>query len=163
MAQVFFGVGSNLNPEKNIPIAIAEFRRFFGKIRVSPVYQNKAFGFKGKDFLNLIVACDTEKEISKLQNFIEDVHALSGRKRGSHKFLSRTLDVDLLIYDSLILDEKRIKIPRDDILRYSFVLKPLADIAPDLIHPITNRPVIDHWRSMDKTQHPLTLINMDLS
>ena len=55
------------------------------------------------------------------------------------------------------------EVPRDDILRYSFVLKPLTDIAPDLIHPITNRPVIDHWRSMDKTLHPLTLINMDLS
>ncbi len=163
MTQVFFGVGSNLNPKKNIPNAIAEFRRFFGKVRVSPVYQNKAFGFKGKDFLNLVVVCDTEKEIPKLLKFIESIHALSGRKRGAHKFLSRTLDVDLLIYGNLIVDEQRIKIPRDDILRYSFVLKPLADIAPDLIHPITNLSVIDHWRAMDKTLHPLTLINMDLS
>jgi len=163
MPQVFFGVGSNLNPEKNIQIAVAEFRRFFGKIRVSPVYQNKAFGFKGKDFLNLVVACDTEKGMSKLQKFIEDVHALSGRKSGSHKFLSRTLDVDLLVYGNLILDEKKIKIPRDDILRYSFVLKPLTDIAPDLIHPVTNRSVSDHWQYMDKTLHPLTLVDMDLS
>jgi 2-amino-4-hydroxy-6-hydroxymethyldihydropteridine diphosphokinase len=102
-------------------------------------------------------------DVYEVQDFIEHVHDLSGRKRGSGKFLSRTLDVDLLLYDQKVINNSRIKIPRDDILNYSFVLKPLMDIDPELIHPVTKCSVREHWKLMDTSGHPLTLIDLNLS
>jgi 2-amino-4-hydroxy-6-hydroxymethyldihydropteridine diphosphokinase len=163
MSKIFFGIGSNINPRENIFLALNEIKGKYTNTKISPVYQNKSAGFEGDDFFNLVVSCTTEMDVYEVQDFIEHVHDLSGRKRGSGKFLSRTLDVDLLLYDQKVINNSRIKIPRDDILNYSFVLKPLMDIDPELIHPVTKCSVREHWKLMDKSGHPLTLIDLNLS
>ena len=94
---------------------------------------------------------------------IERIHTLSGRVRDSEKFSSRTLDIDLLLYGEVILDNDEVKIPRDDVLKYSFVLQPLADIAPNLIHPVTNRAILDHWNDMSDSIFELELIDLKLN
>ena len=88
-------------------------------------------------------------------DFIEQVHNLSGREKKSNKYLSRTLDIDLLMFGDHVIQDSKIHIPRDDILKYSFVLKPLVDIAPESIHPITKSSFSEHWDRMDKTENPL--------
>ena len=155
MTEVFFGIGSNIRPEENIILAVREIKNIFEDVLVSPVYKNKSVGFEGSDFLNLVVRCSTKMSVYEVNEFIEQVHNLSGRERKSNKYLSRTLDIDLLIFGDHIIQDSRVHIPRDDILKYSFVLKPLVDIAPDSIHPITKSSFSEHWDKMDKSENPL--------
>jgi len=68
-----------------------------------------------------------------------------GRSRTSQKFSSRTLDVDLILYGDTVLDEPNLRLPRDEITRYAFVLEPLAEIAPDLRHPVIGATYRELW------------------
>ena len=162
MTEVFFGIGSNIRPEENIILAVREIKNIFEDVLVSPVYKNKSVGFEGSDFLNLVVRCSTKMSVYEVNEFIEQVHNLSGRERKSNKYLSRTLDIDLLMFGDDIIEDNKIHIPRDDILKYTFVLKPLVDIAPESIHPVTKSSFLDHWKRIDKTKNSLISVDIKL-
>ncbi len=81
---------------------------------------------------------------------------MAGRQRGEEKFSSRPLDIDLLLYGNQVIDSPPLRIPRADILEYAFVLRPLAELAPELVHPLTGRKLADHWREFDQASQPLT-------
>jgi 2-amino-4-hydroxy-6-hydroxymethyldihydropteridine diphosphokinase len=89
-----------------------------------------------------------------------EIHLLAGRTRGCDRFVSRALDIDLLLYGDLVSEKP--PLPRDDVLRYAFALKPLCDIAPDLVHPQTGRRLRDHWDEMQAGDLGLTLVNLEL-
>jgi len=91
---------------------------------------------------------------------LEEIHDKSGRERGCAKFVSRPLDIDLLLYDRLV-DEAR-RVPRSDVLEYSFVLIPLAEIAADYVHPVSGQSIATHCQGFDKSSHPLTKQDLDL-
>jgi len=148
MSIVYLGLGSNEQPEENLRLCAHELRRRFSVLSISPVYRNKAIGFHGDDFLNAVACVETAMSAAEVCEELEKIHALSGRERGESAFMSRTLDIDLLLYDDLIVDEPPVRVPREDVLDYAFVLGPLADIAPDYIHPITGRPIHSHWTEL---------------
>ncbi len=157
MAQIYLGLGSNIDPETNLRMAVGELRRRYGELRVSAVYQRSAAaGFDGPDFLNLVVGCETTDSPLEVNGQIEVIHNMAGRQRGEEKYSSRPLDIDLLLYDDLVLAERPLRIPRSDILEYSFVLRPLAELAPDLLHPLTGRSLAEHWAAFDQASHPLS-------
>jgi 2-amino-4-hydroxy-6-hydroxymethyldihydropteridine diphosphokinase len=162
VAVVYLGLGSNIDAEKNLRLAVTELRRLFGEVRVSPVYRSAALGFEGPDFLNLVVALGTEMSPFELIEHIERIHAMAGRTRGPNKYSSRPLDIDLLLCGDRIDPEPPLRLPRRDILEHSFVLRPLADIAPELVHPVTGRTIGDHWREFDRGSHALTLVDLVL-
>jgi len=162
MPTVYLGLGSNVNAVTNIRLGVTELRRCFGDLVVSPVYCSAPLGFDGDDFLNLVVALRTELEPRQLIERIDAVHTLAGRVRGPDKFTSRPLDIDLLLYDDLVDPEPPLRLPRRDVLEYSFVLCPLADIAPDLVHPQTGKSIAEHWREFDAARHPLTRVDLIL-
>ena len=87
-------------------------------------------------------------EIARLCRAIEERH---GRTRNSQKFSSRTLDVDLILYGDVCLEEASLHLPRDEITRYAFVLEPLAEIAPEHRHPVTRKTYAELWANFDKT------------
>ncbi|MDX1499987.1 MAG: 2-amino-4-hydroxy-6-hydroxymethyldihydropteridine diphosphokinase [Woeseiaceae bacterium] len=159
MAQVAFSLGSNVNPEPNLRLGVAELERRFGPLVLSPVYRSRAAGFDGADFLNLVALAETDTGPHAVQQEIERIHALAGRRRGGERFASRPLDIDLLLHDGLVIDEPGLKLPRADILEYSFVLGPLADVAPDYVHPVTGRTMARHWADFDRASHPLKKID----
>jgi 2-amino-4-hydroxy-6-hydroxymethyldihydropteridine diphosphokinase len=163
VATVFLGLGSNVQPEKHLRLAMAELGRRFRITATSPVYRNSAVGFAGDEFLNLVVAVETGLTPRGVSRELEEIHGLAGRRRGDDSFVSRTLDIDLLLYDSAIIDEPKLQLPREDVLAYSFVLGPLADIAPDLVHPLTGRTMADHWQGFDRASHPLRVEPLDLA
>lgn len=156
MACVFLSLGSNMNAEDNLRLAISELRSQFGELEMSPVYQSAALGFDGDDFLNMVVRLTTEDGPHDLLERFEAIHGLAGRLRGPQRHTSRPLDIDLLLYDDLVDSEPPLRLPRRDILEYSFVLRPLAEIAPDHLHPETGKTISCHWADFDAACHPLT-------
>ena len=156
MPVVYLGLGSNVQPEKNLQLAAHELRKRFTLHALSSVYRSKSLGFDGDDFLNAVACIETDKTAQELFAELEDVHDLANRERNSDRFGSRTLDIDLLLYGQQVISSPPINVPRCDVLEYSFVLRPLAEIAPDLVHPVTGRVMRQHWSEFDATTHPLT-------
>ena len=162
MAQVYLGLGSNIDPDSHLRLAIAELRRRFGMLELSPVYRGRAIGFEGDDFLNLVVGFATASVPEAILREIEDIHRLARRERNGLKLQPRTLDIDLLLYGDLVIDAPDRDLPRSDVLDYAFVLRPLADLAPDLVHPVTGRTIAEHWRDFDAASQPLSRVDLDL-
>ena len=156
MARVFFGLGSNIDPEENLELGVRELRSRYGDLDLSPIYRSGAVGFDGDDFLNMVVGLDTGDSPEELHRQIELIHAVAGRQRDSERLASRPLDIDLLLYDDLVAEYPCFRVPRHDVLQYSFVLRPLADLEPELRHPETGRTMLEHWQAFDKERQPLT-------
>ena len=160
MAAVYLSLGSNIDPERNLAMAVAELQRRYGELELSAIYRSKPVGFDGDDFLNLVVGLDSAATPEQIEQGIEEIHRLAGRRRGEEKFSSRPLDIDLLLYDDLVREAPRL--PRADILEYSFVLRPLAELAPDVRHPVTGKTMQEHWQQFDQQCHPLTPVDVIL-
>ena len=94
-------------------------------------------GFDGESFLNLVAAMETALPVGELAGILRDIEAQHGRVRGEKKFSSRTLDIDILTYGDRVGVIDGVELPRDEILKHAFVLVPLADLAPDAVHPVT--------------------------
>lgn len=156
MAAVYLGLGSNIAPQKNLRLALDELEKRFGRLKKSSVYRSKAYGFDGDDFLNMVVGLDTDLMPNEIHNQLEEIQHAAGRDRAARGYSSRTLDIDLLLYNDLIMDESPIRLPRPDVLRFGFVLGPLAEIAPELVHPGTNQSYQELWNEFDAGRHPIS-------
>lgn len=163
MARVYLGLGSNIDPIANLRLAVRELNARYGTLDLSPIYQSAAVGFDGDDFLNLVAGLDSDESAAAIHTTIERIHDLAGRERGSDKFGARTLDIDLLLYDDQVIEHSSFTIPRDDVLKYSFVLRPLAELAPDLVHPVTGQRIAEHWRAAEGRLEPLTPVDVNIS
>ena len=162
MATVYVGLGSNIDPEGNLHLGIRALRRRYGEVRCSAVYRSGAVGFEGEDFLNLVASFESEESPWAICDEIEAIHNLAGRNRNGGKWESRPLDIDLLLYNDRVIDERPVRIPREDILEYSFVLRPLAELVPDLVHPVTGRTMLEHWQAFDASSQPLEVVGVIL-
>ena len=135
-------------------MAVRRLCEHLGEAQVSPVYESDAEGFSGPDFYNLIVGFETEQDPEALIDLLYRIEDDLGRIRGKQKFSSRSIDIDLLTYGDRIISVCGKNLPREDILNYAFVLKPLADIAPQQLHPATEKSYLQHWREFSpKPQH----------
>ena len=135
--KVYVGIGSNLDPVTNIQNCIKSLREKFTNLRLSPVYESSSMGFDGPNFYNLVAYFETKEEIKFLKQILNEIESHNGRSLGEVKFSSRTLDIDILYYDNLI--DENINIPRGEITKFDFVLRPLYDIAPGHVHPNTGK------------------------
>ena len=162
MATVYLGLGSNIDARKYLQLGVQELRTCYGELRLSAVYQSAAAGFEGADFLNLVLGFESDDSPHEIHTQIERIHDLAGRDRSEGSFASRALDIDLLLWDDLVIKEPQMKLPRCDILDYSFVLRPLAELAPELLHPVTGKSMADHWQEFDAASHPLQRVDVIL-
>lgn len=158
MTEVFVAIGSNVEAEKNIRTAVRLLREKFGDLRRSPVYRNPAVGFEGDDFLNLVVSFDTALSVDALRAALDAIELACGREREARRFAPRTLDLDLLLYGDLVSPKD--KLPRADILKYAFVLKPLVDLAPENWHPTTGHSFTEYWRDFSGDKNSLLRIEL---
>jgi len=147
-ARVYVSLGSNVEREARIRQAVQSLRAHFGEIDLSPVYDSAAVGFDGSNFLNLVAGLNTSLEVEAVAAIFHAIEDQLGRDRSLPKFASRPIDLDILTYDDLILDVPGIRIPRPEILKNAFVLKPLQDIAAQQIHPETGESYAKLWQRM---------------
>jgi len=163
MPEVFVGAGSNIEPGRHLAAGLAALAEHYGILRLSPVYRNSPVGFDGEDFLNMVVAFETPDTVAQVAATLAAIEAANGRSRGEAKFSPRTLDLDLLLYDDLVTDDGEVQLPRDEITRYPFVLKPLADLAGERLHPVLGRSYAELWAEFDDTHHPLARVATDFT
>lgn len=140
MANVYLSLGSNIEREANLCAAMQRLRQDFGDVVFSHVYETPAAGFAGEPFFNLAASLTTALSPTDLKHYLRELEQAHGRLRGEEKFSSRTLDLDLLLYDDWNL-QPIINLPHHDILSYAFVLFPLAEIAPTVMHPVLQRTI----------------------
>lgn len=162
MARIYISIGSNIDAEKNIRLAIHALQNHYGKLILSSVYESEAVGFDGDNFLNLVVGINTDEDVHTVATTLRKIEDDNGRVRSGPRFSSRVVDLDLLLYDDLILKDDSLELPRDEITKNAFVLLPLEEIAPQLIHPLSGKTMCDHWMSFDKESQKLWTIDFKL-
>ncbi|MDX1455050.1 MAG: 2-amino-4-hydroxy-6-hydroxymethyldihydropteridine diphosphokinase [Gammaproteobacteria bacterium] len=159
MVEVFVSIGSNVEPERHVRFAVEALQQRFGELRISTVYQTAAVGFDGDDFLNLVVGFRTRESVEAVDQALDGIERDGGRDQASPRFSPRTIDLDLLLYGDLVMDTPDLRLPRNEILKYAFVLAPLVELAAGRLHPETGRPLASHWQEFDKTGNELLAID----
>jgi len=106
----------------------------------------------------MVVAFDASITAGQVHDKLNSIEHESGRLKTGKQFASRTLDLDMLLYGNEIIDA--LHIPRDEIERYAFVLKPLSDIAPKLCHPVTGKSMLELWQGFDDAEQKLNEVKL---
>lgn len=161
MARIYISIGSNIEAERHLRLAIAELRKHYGELKLSSVYESEAVGFDGDNFLNMVVGLDTDEEVHTVLQTLREIEDRHGRVRSGPRFSARTLDLDLLLYDNLVVKEGALDLPRGEIIQNAFVLWPLAEIAPEIMHPVEQQSMAALWQGFDKESQKLWPITID--
>ncbi len=160
MPDVYVSAGSNVQPEANLRSALSALKRRVGDMRLSHAYQNKPAGFAGPDFINLVIGFETELTLTEVLSVLQAVEGLCGRPRRSPKFEPRTMDLDLLLYGDMVCNTHAITLPRPDLATRAYMLRPLAELAPDRVHPTLKKTMSELWAEFDQASHPMTEVTL---
>lgn len=159
MHHVYVSIGSNINREEHIRSAYNALQENFEQLICSPVYESEAVGFEGENFFNLVVGFKTHVTLVELAKKLRAIEDDQGRDRKTPKFSARTLDLDILSYDDKVGDFSGTVLPREEITYNAFVLKPLADIAGEALHPVLKKTYGDLWGEFDNSKQKLWQID----
>ncbi|MBS0418728.1 MAG: 2-amino-4-hydroxy-6-hydroxymethyldihydropteridine diphosphokinase [Proteobacteria bacterium] len=161
MPHVYVAIGSNVNPEINIAQAASELAHLFPGTRFSSWYRNKAVGFEGDDFVNGVVGFHTYLPLRAVIEGLHSVEAICGRPRNAPRWAPRSMDLDVLLYGDLVCSEPGLTLPRPDLLKRPYMLGPLAEIAPEVVHPTAGLTIGELWARFDRDAHPMERINSE--
>lgn len=162
MARVYVGIGSNIERETNIRGAVQALQQRFGMLILSRVYESQPIGFEGADFYNLVAGFETTQPVEQLMRELRDIELNHERKRTGKRFESRTLDLDLLLYNGMVRHDGEVNVPRPEILEYAFMLRPLAEIAPTQTHPEKGKNFSELWNEFGENQQKLRRVDFTL-
>ena len=142
MQTVFVSIGSNINAEANMLLVKESLNSLFDVI-YSSTYKTPAEGFEGGDFLNSVCKFDTDKNPQELRTLLKNIEKDMGRTVIQRGMSNRVIDLDIILYGDLQMNRNGLELPSSDIEKYKFVLEPLAEIAPDYIHPVLKKSYKD--------------------
>ena len=160
MARVFVSVGSNVDRERHIGVALELLRARFGELQISSVYESASVGFDGDPFFNLVVAFDCDSEPRRIVTALREIEQRCGRDRGGERFGPRTMDLDLLLVGDRVMREQGVVLPREEIGSQAFVLCPLAEIAGARRHPLSGDTLAAMWARIEGDAGGLRKVNL---
>ncbi|WP_105264588.1 2-amino-4-hydroxy-6-hydroxymethyldihydropteridine diphosphokinase [Pseudoalteromonas sp. T1lg76] len=160
MARIYISLGSNINKRENLLNGLSALRQHFGVLQHSNVYESEAVGFNGSNFYNSVAGADTDMSLAQVCSLLKQIERDNGRTPDDKKFSPRTLDLDLLFYDDVICDFPA-QLPRDEITKNAFVLWPLFELAPELVHPVTQTTIATLWQDYDKSKQNLWKVTIE--
>jgi 2-amino-4-hydroxy-6-hydroxymethyldihydropteridine diphosphokinase len=161
MPEVFVAAGSNIRPRTHLRNALAALAATWPDLRVSRAWSNAAVGFEGDDFINLVVGFETAEPLAQVLERLKAVEVASGRESGAPKWAARTLDLDLLLYGNLVGRFPGASLPRADLAQRAYVLGPLAELAPQLRHPLLGETLGELWKRFDQDAHELREVSLE--
>jgi len=157
---VYLGIGTNLGDrERNLREAIQKIGEHIGIVsESSSIYETAPWGFDAEnDFLNMVICVETNLIPTELLKKINLIESAMGRERTQDRYSSRVIDIDILLYDDLIMYETGLKIPHRLMHERKFVLVPLCELAPDMIHPVLGksmRVLLEECRDRSRVYPP---------
>lgn len=160
MPEVYVAAGSNVAPLDNLRRALVLLRAHYPDLRSSRAYRNQAVGFTGDDFVNLVVGFQTSEPIEQVLEHLHAAEAACGRARNAPRWAPRSMDLDVLLYGDCICNQPGLALPRPDLLKRAYMLGPLAEIAPHIVHPTAGKTIAELWRAFDAAAHPLTAVSL---
>ena len=161
-SRAYLSLGSNIKPEQNLRAAVAALRERFGEVLLSPVYRTAAVGFEGPEFLNAVAVIDSDIHPFALNDWLHALEIAQGRDRRDASYSNRPLDIDIIYFGDLVLDGPGdFQLPRPE-LRHAFVLKPLADVAPDFVDPIRGATLAQLWAAHPQHDTPPSQVELEL-
>ena len=161
MNDVYVAAGSNVEPDKYLSRALRELAATYGPLTLSPAYRNQAVGFTGDDFINLVVGFRTEDDVADVRRQLQRIEAACDRPPDAPKWAPRTMDLDILLFGDLVSDAPGLKIPRPDLVKRPYMLRPIADIAPDVRHPLLGKTLRELWESFEGDAHSMVEVSLD--
>ena len=159
--ETYLSLGSNIDAGKNLRSAVASLRERFGDVQVSPVYRTRPVGFEGPDFLNAVARIECDTDPFALHRWLHKLEEQHGRDGRDADYSNRPLDIDIVYFGSLVLDVGALQLPRPE-LRYAFVLKPMADIAPDFMDPLRETTMAELWAAHPEHDAPPARVDLTL-
>ncbi|MDD4922380.1 MAG: 2-amino-4-hydroxy-6-hydroxymethyldihydropteridine diphosphokinase [Bacteroidales bacterium] len=145
MAIVYFGLGSNLGQKEDfLRLAISEMEKQIGHIMArSAFFESAPWGFYSPhSFINACVAVETTLNPHECISATKDIERRLGRtEKTSEGYRDRVIDIDILFYDQLVIEEENLTIPHPLLHQRLFVLNPLSEIAPNFIHPLLHKSI----------------------
>jgi 2-amino-4-hydroxy-6-hydroxymethyldihydropteridine diphosphokinase len=155
MPNVYVAAGSNVEPERNLYKAQEQLERDFPQVRFSSWYRNRAVGFEGNDFINFVAGFPTQLQVHAVIERLHAIESLCGRPRDAPRWAPRTMDLDVLLYGDLVCEEPKLHLPRPDLLKRAYMLGPLAELAPEVVHPTEGLTIGQLWQRFDQAAHAL--------
>ncbi len=152
MARAFLGLGSNIERDRYLRAGLDALQRHYGELALSSVYDCPAIGFDGQPFLNMVVELHCQCSVGELARTLRYIEHEHGRAPHAARYSARQLDIDVLLFDALAGEVGGIVLPRAEILENAFVLRPLAELAPDAQHPVTGHTFAEHWHAYGAAQ-----------
>jgi 2-amino-4-hydroxy-6-hydroxymethyldihydropteridine diphosphokinase len=161
MPEIFVAAGSNIQPRARLRQAIALMREAWPDLRVSGAYLNKTVGFEGDDFINLVTGFQSDEPLSAVLEKLHAIETACGRPRHAPKWASRSMDLDVLLYGDAVGEFPGAVVPRPDLAKRPYMLRPLAEIAADTVHPATGRTLGDMWARFDSAGHQMVPVELE--
>ncbi len=160
--RVFVGAGSNVEPERHLAHACAQIAHSWRDAQFSRSYRNVAVGFDGPEFINLVVGFSTGQPLAAVIARLHAIETQCGRPRYAPKWASRTMDLDVLMFGDLVEKTPDYTLPRPDLLKRPYMLGPMAEIAPEVVHPTEQRTIGELWEKFDRAGHQMVPVEITL-
>ncbi len=162
MTRVHVGIGTNVDRERQVRHAVDALRARFSSVRVSPVYESLAEGSPAAPpYYNLVAAFETDLGLDTLLGALRGIERSGGRDRSGASAVAPGLDLDLLLFGDLVDPTGPGRVPREDIVRHAFVLGPLAELEPELRHPVLGETMGALWARFEGPGLPLTPVALE--
>ena len=160
MTRVYVAAGSNVQPATNLVRALNKLQHYFPDLVTSTAYRNEAVGFEGQDFINLVCSFETGLDVRSVIARLHEAEAACGRERNAPRWAPRSMDLDILLFGDMVCDEPGLVLPRPDLVLRAYMLGPMAELAPQQVHPLSGRTMRDLWDEFDQRAHPMQAVDI---